>query len=101
MTKDEQIKELEHEIAQLSAQIEPLHERREQLKQQIIELKSPFKVGDKIRWVWGSSQTRMGTVVEITSWVCGTPKWKVRNIRKDGTEGDLVEVLEFDNPVLA
>lgn len=85
---------LEQRLAELDEQLGPLNLEREAVWQQILTERSPFKVGDVI--AWGKF---VGRVVEIVEWVSGEPMWKVRRIRKDGSEGGISRVYSFDKPV--
>jgi hypothetical protein len=95
--QEKQIKAWEKELEMVELQIEKLCVPKQRLEQQILEAKSIFKVGDKIEWTAGT-QTRRGYVTEIIEWCCGDPKWKVRLIKKDGTEGGIVQIYPWMNP---
>ena len=91
--------QIETRIAELDVFIAPLMSERTYLKQQLVELKSEFAVGDIIRWQHGM-KFRRGRVLQIRNWVLGDPMWIVRNIRSDGTEGEIVEIRSYQNPLL-
>lgn len=90
------IQEIEKEIAELNNQIEPLIERRVKCEDELLTLKSQFKIGDVIIW-----RGRKGRVEGIKEWCCGKPMWIVRNIRKDGTDGSKCYVRDYQAPQLA
>lgn len=94
------ISELEQQVATLDREIEYLKSRRDKLCGSLAAAKSAFKVGDVITWVsgWG---LRKGRVVKICSWHSGAPKWSVRSIRQDGSEGQIFEVCDYHDPELA
>lgn len=81
-------------IRELTDAIELLATERAQLEQKVLESKSPFAVGDIIEWNKG---TRHGRVVKIVPWCCGDPMWKVARIKKDGSEGEIVEVRPYQD----
>ncbi len=85
-------------IELLKAQIDPLATEAARLRQLILELKSPFKVGDVIQWAYGRDKIRKGRVIEIIEWVCEDPMWRVILIKQDGTDGGIVEVRHYHNP---
>lgn len=91
-------RQIEAAIGRLDDQIQTLGTKRGELFQQLLELKSKFKVGDKIQWRFGQG-LKYGTVESITHWCCDEPCWKVRVTRKDGTPGNLVEVRDYQNPI--
>lgn len=86
-------------IVELEMEVGPLLKAKAELQQRLLEIRSPFRVGDIISWSAGSKQ-RKGQVVAIKAWVCGDPMWHVHNIRKDGSLGSIFEVRTYDKPVL-
>lgn len=88
--------EIRRRIAQLEIEIKPLQVEIAALKQKLLEMKSQFKVGDVISWLGGK---RRGLVLEIRNWCGDEPCWKVRSIRKDGSEGAVEVVRPYFNPV--
>ena len=91
------VEELEAEIKRLDELIAPLSDKRAECKQAILNMKSPFKAGDIIEWNGG----RRGRVEQVIPWVCGYPMWSVTRIRKDGSDGEKVQVREYHKPRLA
>jgi len=92
------IPELKAEIKELKAQIAPLHDRVMACEADIMEMLSPFKVGDLITW---DAPGRKGRVEEIRRWVADEPMWIVRNILKDGMEGKTSEIHGYQHPKIA
>lgn len=90
----------EIELAALEEKIQPLADRRSELKALILAVNSPFKVGQVIQWIHGRNDIRRGKVEQIRPWVCDSTCWMVRVIRKNGTFGALVEIREYNKPVL-
>lgn len=86
---------IEARIDELQALIKPLADEVATLRQELILIASPFKVGDIISW-----QNGRGRVVRVAEWVCGSPCWTVIRIRKDGTEGTKVTVYPFHSPII-
>jgi hypothetical protein len=88
-------------INELDALISPLATERALLKQQLLEEKSPLKVGDLVEW--GNSKyygrKNRGRVRVIRNWVCGDVRWDVSRIRKNGSEGCNCFVYPYMNPV--
>lgn len=83
---------LEQRLAELDEQLGPLNLEREAVWQQILTEQSPFKVGDVIAW-----GKYVGRVIEIREWL-DSPRWNVRRILKDGSEGTKVRVFPFHKP---
>lgn len=83
---------LEQRLNELDEQLGPMNLEREAVWNQILTERSPFKVGDTI--TWGKC---VGRVVEIAEWL-QEPRWNVRRILKDGSEGTKVRVYPFHKP---
>ena len=87
--------EIKERIMRLEIEIKPLHVELAELKKRLLEMKSPFQVGDVISWNEGK---RRGRVLEIRLWCCDEPCWKVRCIRKNGSEGSTEMVRSYNKP---
>jgi uncharacterized protein YijF (DUF1287 family) len=94
---NENEKSILNRISELDALIEPLTKERAQLKQNILESKSKFKVGDIITWRNGKHK---GRVTSIGSWCLGEPIWNVVVIRKDGSDGIRRTIRSYETPAL-
>jgi hypothetical protein len=88
------LEQLQSELEAVKEQIKPLAELKSSLNQEILNLKSEFKIGDVISW-----NGRVGRVVQIKDWVCGDPMWTVIRIKKDGSEGMPEDVRPYTKPV--
>lgn len=84
-------------IEEIDTIVRPLLAERAVLQQNILEMKSVFKVGDIIEWDDGK---RCGQVRRIMNWTGGEPMWLVTRIRKDGSEGFDCKVRHYQGPVL-
>lgn len=93
MATEKTTKEIKARIKSLESAIAPLQCELDGLRKQLLEMASPFKVGDVITWNGGK---RRGRVVEIGEWCCGEPCWFVRSIRKDGSEGKKAKVRPYN-----
>jgi len=86
--------QIKSRISELDAAIGPLSDERSRLNQELLEMGSPFGVGDKIQW-----KGKTGIVRKIIRWV-DEPMWVVQAILKDGSLGSGVKVYPYYNPVL-
>ena len=84
--------EIKLRIAELEAVIEPLQRELDKMKRQLLEMSSKYKAGDIITWNGGK---RRGMVLEIRRWCGNDFYYVVRNIRKDGTEGEKAKVYSY------
>lgn len=83
---------LQARIVEIDATIHPLNVERNALETKIAELRCPFKAGDLIEW-----RGRRGRVIKIfKKW--GDWTLRVCRIRKDGSDGEVVEVGSYYNP---
>lgn len=96
MTKQEEF--IRAEISDLEAQLEPLQAAVDERRERLLEVLSPFAVGDIITWqAGGVNKSRKGRVIELGWWV-GDPKWKVRRIKNDGTFGAECWIFPYYKP---
>ena len=96
MTKKE-LKQLASQIKDLEAKIADLDKKRFELETQYLSAISGVAVDDVIEWKAGN-RTWRGRVIRLIDGGCGDVEFRVRVIRKDGTEGDRVRVYSFQNP---
>jgi len=90
--KDTTKEEIQARVDDLQAQVDPLLKELDELNQRLLEMSSPFKVGDEIAWNGGK---RRGRVLSIRRWYGNECSWVVRNIRKDGSEGSKQTVYSY------
>lgn len=95
------IEEMEAEIAALEKLIEPANQRLRTLKQELLEARSPIKVGDIIEFNQAYGHLRYGRVLRIDEWVGNQPEYIIVNIRADGSDGARGSVCLHQNPKLA
>lgn len=85
------IKELRSEAADLDGKMRQMAKRIREISEEIAERESEFKVGDTITWKFGSVR-RKGIIVTVLS----GGHYRVRGIRKDGSEGALQKAYSWD-----
>ena len=82
--------QLEARIKELSAQIKERNEELGNAMQQLAEMQTDLKIGDRITW------DRHGSVYELAAikpWYGKEPKLFGMKIKKDGTPGKLWQTL--------
>lgn len=99
MDKETEINFLRMERQSIQEQMSPLTKRLSEIRQRILELKSQFKIGDRIQWSSGRGML-FGRVECIGAWMEESPQWRVIRIKNDGTDGAEVWVRSYNNPVL-
>lgn len=91
--------QLRQRIEEINRIVEPLIREKAQLEQQLVELKSPFAVGDVIQWNVGR-KFKVGQIEGIRSWGGDSLMWVARVIRIDGSDGAQCNVYRYQNPKL-
>ena len=89
--------DLQLRIDRLRETIKPLQDELNATERQLLEVISPFKVGEIIEWASGKTVAR-GRVVDIRRDYGDGCCWKVRRIRKDGSDGEKMDISHWKNP---
>lgn len=84
-------KELNRQLADAEGKMRELAKKVRELREQIAEQESEFKVGDVISWKFGDGR-RKGQIVTAL----GNGHYRVRGIKKDGTDGALQKAYSWD-----
>jgi len=96
---NEQIEQWSKRIKEIESIVDPLLEERSGLLNKIMEVNSPFKIGDVIEWVVGKVKWT-GEVIRIAYFVKPTLCWEVKVIRKDGSYGACKMAYHYNFPTL-
>lgn len=92
MEQQHSIKELERQVADIEGKMREQAKKLRELREEIAERKSDIKVGDTITWKFGNGR-RKGIVMTVL--VGGN--YRVRGIKKDGTDGALQKAYSWDD----
>lgn len=88
--------QLEAEVRALDAEIGGLQDRRKEVVDELLALRSPHKVGDIVEWD-RSGKTWRGQIDRVGAVVGGKPiSWRCVKFRKDGSPSDVF--VEVFNP---
>ena len=88
---------LEAELREVESQGRALAIRANEIRQTILGLKAPHKIGDTIEWGKPGKEYR-GVIRGFQSWVCNDVTYIVERRRKDGSTGATVKVYPYEKP---
>lgn len=89
------IEEKKARISQLNEELKVRETERRQLKQEVDEEQSAFKVGDKISFTHGNTK-KEGRIKAVLGASFGDNSYIVIPKRKDGSDGSPVKLYWFD-----